>query len=175
FIIAAEAHNLAEAFVDRAVSAISEADIFNDKDRHRHGCHAGHWPYAPEMVVRMKFDLSGRCHLFSRSQIARPSFEYDGSRNGAAHWAAHPVPRNWWTSVQDHPLLQACDRFARRYNVEELGLAFENALYGLSVGVFDQINRALLTSEFRKKSSHLWITACRRRPVDMNHFDAGVF
>src|ERR1043166_9882041 len=72
-VIAAEAHHLAEALVERADGAVAERAVLDHEERHAPRGDARHRSDRAEVVVGREFDAAARGELLRRGEVARPA------------------------------------------------------------------------------------------------------
>src|SRR5690606_22900101 len=89
-IVAAEAHDVAHALVDRAVGAIAGGAVLDHEQRHAAGGDPGHRAYGIEMMVGLEFDLARRDLPFGVLKRLSPAFEHHRAACRPPHRAAHP-------------------------------------------------------------------------------------
>src|SRR5687768_8511489 len=76
-VVAAEAHHLAEAFVDGAEGAVAEFAVLDHEQRHAARGDAGHRPDRAEMMVRRELHATRSGERLGGGEVGRPAFEYD--------------------------------------------------------------------------------------------------
>ena len=168
-VVGPEPHHLADAFVDRAVGAVSEGPILHHKDGHRWAGDAGHRPHGPEVVVRLEGDLA----VFKGGDRAgvrvSPTLVSNRSQNCRLHRAAHIRPLNGRACVQERPILEAGDGLASRRDVHQRGLSVQHPLMGRAVGLVDdvQVSGGVPFLYAPKSFCETLVALCGRPPVDI--------
>ncbi len=142
-IVAAEAHDPAQAFVDRAVRTIPERAVLDDQHRLARRRHARHRPHGAEMVVGMEREATRGRGLRGVVERLRPALEHGGAAYRATHRSAHPVPFDGWTGMQDRVPAEALDHFAGRTHADEHRLCGEDPAHRLLVRELDFLQFAL--------------------------------
>ena len=122
------------------------------------------------MVTRRERDLTARGELRRAVGVARPAFEQYGAEDRALHGAAHFVPSDRRSGVQDHASVHAGDRVACHRNSFDHRRAGEIGIERLPVGGLD----ARMIDQPRQRPTGLAITARRRHPLDLQNFAARV-
>ena len=126
------------------------------------------------MMVRMEGKRARSGEAFGHRQVSRPALEDRGSGDGAPERAAHALPRDRRSGMEDDPGFEARDHVCRRPHVEKDRIAREDPFDGFAIGLLDPIREHRgclgLRAEFRQKRAKLLIAARRRRPV---HLDDG--
>ena len=174
-VVAAEAHDLAEAFVDRAIGAIAELAVLDDHHRHRARGHAGHRTDRAEMMVGLELDAAARRERRRLFEIFRPALEHDRAADRALHRAAHALPFDRRPGMQHQPLFQLRNDGFRRHDIDENRIAFQHAANRFAIGRIDAIGFFARQIQPRDDIGELRITARRRRPAYLRDRNAETF
>ncbi len=165
-IVAAEAHDPAQALVEGGIGAIGKGAVLHHQDRHGARGDAGHGPHRPEVVIGFEPHAACRRQFRRRRQIAGPAFEDDGTGNGALHRAAHAGPGDRWAGVQNgFAVAQRRNGRSRRHDVDQHRLGRQHARHGLSVRRRD----CRIPEQPGEHPCKLAIPTRRRPPVDVAH------
>ena len=167
-VVAAEAHHLAEALVEGRVGAVAEGSILDHHHRHGTCDQPGHRTDGAEVVIGPERQGSRSGKGGGLFEVRCPTLEDGGAGDGAAQWAAHPVPANGRPGMQHHAVLEAPDRLARRAHVDQHRLRTEDALQGLGVRPLDEIEGV----QRRQQAAQTLVAPGRRRPVHLDHWHA---
>ena len=132
--IGAVPKDLAEAFVQCRVGAVARGPILHDEDGHRRGGHTGHRP--DRGVVMAGIEVGGApCRpLFRLLPRGGKVLVHERAGDGAAQRAAHPLPRDRRSGVEDRVLRHPGDDFDRGANVHQHWLSSEESLEGDAIG-----------------------------------------
>jgi hypothetical protein len=133
-IVAAEPHHLAEALVDRAVGAIAERLVLDHHQRLAFRGEAGHRADRAKMVVGVEREGAGGGALAGSVEIAGPAFEHRDPHHGPAHRAAHPLPIDRRSGMQDHAVGEIRNRLGGRHDIDQHRLTGENAAQRFLIG-----------------------------------------
>jgi hypothetical protein len=163
-VVAAEAHHLAEALVERADRAVAERAVLDHEERHAPRGDAGHRPDRAEVVVGREFDAAARGELLGRGEVARPALEHDRAADRAFQRAAHPRPldrRTAWSSRR--PAVELRNELAGAAYVREHRLGGEDLLHR------DPVRFVNARTQSCKCSEQARVAARGRGPVHLNH------
>ena len=139
-VVAAEAHDLAQALVDGAVGAIAEGAVLDHQDGLAARGHAGHRPDGVVAVIGLEPErAAGRLGL-GIGQVPRPALEHRNAGDGAAQRPAHALPADRRPRMQDVALAEPPNRLARRHHVDEHRIAREHAPQRLGIGGVDLLH-----------------------------------
>src|SRR5208282_24628 len=83
-------------------------------------------------------DLAARGELSRAVEVTRPAFEQHRAEDRALHGAAHFVPSDRWTGMQDNACVHAGDRVACHCNSFDYRRAGEIGIERLAVGGLDE-------------------------------------
>ena len=139
-IVAAEAHDLAQALVDGAIGAIAEGAVLD----HQHGLtargHAGHRPDGVVAVIGLEPERAAGRLGRGILQVLRPALEHGDAGDGAAQRPAHALPADRRPRMQDVVRPEPLDRLAGRHHVDEHRIAREHAPQRLGIGCVDLLH-----------------------------------
>ena len=168
-VIAAEAHHLAEALVDRAIGAVPERLVLDHQQRLAFGGHAGHRADGAEMVVGMEREGAGGRLGFGFVEGRSPALEHRNAGHRAPHGAAHALPSDRRAGMQDHAIRRDREWPARRrHHVDEDRVAGEDALERFLVGLFDLFHGLLSPPELAPGDQQVRIAAGGRAPLHVH-------
>ena len=139
-VVAAEAHDLAQTLVDGAVGAIVEGAVLDHQDGLAQRGHAGHRPDGVVAMIGLEPERAATRLGLCVTQVLRPSLEHGDAGNRAAQRAAHALPPDRRTRMQDVPLAKLADRIARRHHVDEHGIARQHTPQRLGIGCVDLLH-----------------------------------
>src|SRR5438874_5903057 len=137
-VVAAEAHHLAQAFVNGAERAVPLAAVLDDQQRLAARGDPGHRPHAAMVMVRREAHAAALGELLGLGELRCPALVDDRTAYRAAQRSAHARPRERRAGVQDEPLaLERWNELARAPYTDEPGIGGEDARERLLIGALD--------------------------------------
>ncbi len=138
-IVAAEPHDLAEPLIDRAIGSISESLVLDHQERLTCGRQAGHRADRAMVMVGMKRECTGSGFCRGVVEILGPPLEHRDAHDGAAHGAAHPLPSDRRSGMQDHAIRELRNGLRCRNDIDQDRLAGDDAPQGFLIGLIDAL------------------------------------
>jgi hypothetical protein len=150
-IIAAEPHDLAEAFVDRTIGAVPERPVLDHHERLALRGESGHRTDRAEMVIGVEREGPGGGLVSRFVEVAGPALEHRNAHDGATHGTAHPLPADRRSGVEDRAVGEIRNRLCGGHDVDQDRLAGEQAAQRFLIGLLDLLHAAVPGSIVRTR------------------------
>ena len=168
--VGAEPQHFPQSFVQITESLASGRGIAHDPHRHGWTDDTGHRSDRAMVMARRKRNLAARREPLGRRVTLRPALENDGADDSALHRAAHLLPRNRRSGMQNPPLIHPDNGFAGERNSYKRRIGAEISGKSLLVRRLD----FFVVDEAGQRLAGCPIAASRRCPSNSRRLAAGL-